>query len=106
MSTRIVPICKALIVVGRSAASLVLVLAGLSGTTWAVENPFENHYGRYDYGHHEYRGGDLCRNMPAPQPAGQPHSASVPEIDAGAAVCGLALLAGTVMLLRDRALVR
>jgi hypothetical protein len=106
MSTRIDAFYKALILGGRATASLVLVVAGLSGPARAVENPFENHYGRYEYGHHQSGGDDFCRHMPTPQPGGQPHSNSVPEIDAGAAVCGLALLAGTVMLLRDRALAR
>ncbi len=39
-------------------------------------------------------------------PVSNPSPSSVPEIDAGAAAAGLALLVGTVLLLRDRALAR
>ncbi len=78
---------------------------------------YDHDVGRYEFSPHGYdpRGydrDDFCRHptIPTqhhtPQPGCNQHSSSVPEIDAGAAVGGLALLLGTVLLLRDRALAR
>ena len=83
---------------GRAAFCATLLWAGMSAVTQA------NHHGSWYVpaghgGHHH--------SQPTP-PTTTPHTptSTVPEIDAGAAVGGLALLLGMVMLLRDRALAR
>lgn len=83
---------------GRAAVGVTLLLAGMNAVTQA------HHHGSWYVpsghgGHHH--------SQPTP-PTTTPHTptSTVPEIDAGAAVGGLALLVGMVMLLRDRTLAR
>ena len=86
----------------RIALCFALLLACLTTPTLAREG---HTYGQWHHHSSHRRSGcsDNCYvpTQPGPVPS---HSAQVPEIDAGAAVGGLALLIGFVMLLRDRML--
>ncbi len=100
--TRRVSVWNLFVRYGRSAVGVTLLLAGMSAVSQA-----HNHGSWYlPSGHYTQPTPSPITN-PSPPPGGSTSPvSSVPEIDAGAAVGGLALLIGMVMLLRDRALAR
>ncbi|HEY3962994.1 MAG TPA: hypothetical protein VGM05_00430 [Planctomycetaceae bacterium] len=100
--TRRVSVWNSFVRYGRSAVSAALLVAGMTAVSQA-----HNHGTWYlPAGHYSHPSPSPISN-PSPPSGGSTSPASpVPEIDAGAAVGGLALLVGMVMLLRDRALAR
>lgn len=109
MSTQFVTLWNVLVQNGRCMTAFIVLLAGLIWNPVARADHQHFHHGS---GRHAIDRDDFClhHRIPEhhhiPQPACNPHSSAVPEIDAGAAIGGLALLVGTVMLLRDRAAAR